>query len=220
MVKYQWKTMKKQGTMTRHGRKKDQMKDIYTIGYVSYQPEEMAKVLSSFGVGCLIDVRSKPYSAYYTQYNKEAIAEVLKKHGILYRNYWLEFGARQEDPRYYNRDGYLDFSIYTKSEQFLQGIEKIEKGMKRGYVFALMCAEKDPITCHRAIMIGKALKERDYTVKHILYPDQIETQQEMEQRGIGDQLSFFSDEQRIEEFYQEQNKKIGYRPDSGKEGVA
>ena len=51
-------------------------------------------------------------------------------------------------------------------------------------------------------------------------PDQIETQQEMELRGIGDQLSFFSDEQRIEEFYHEQNRKIGYRPDSGQDGVA
>ena len=39
------------------------MKDIFTIGYVSYHPEEMAKVLLSLGVSCLIDVRSSPYSA-------------------------------------------------------------------------------------------------------------------------------------------------------------
>ena len=196
------------------------MKEIFTIGYVSYEPEEMAKVLKSFGVSCLIDVRSNPHSAYYTQFNRENISETLKQQGILYRNYQLEFGARQEDPRFYHRDGYLDFSVYTRSEQFLQGVQKIEQGMEMGYVFALMCAEKDPMTCHRAIMIGKALKERGFTVKHILYPDRIETQQEMEQRGLGDQLSFFPEEQRIEEFYREQNKKIGYRPDSGKEGVA
>ena len=196
------------------------MKEIFTIGYVSYQPEEMAKVLGSFGISCLIDVRSNPHSAYYTQFDKEVLSEELKKHGILYRNYWREFGARQEDPRYYSKEGYLDFSLYTKSEQFQQGIQKMEQGMQMGYTFALMCAEKDPMTCHRAIMIGKALKEQGFTVKHILYPDQIETQQEMEQRGIGDQLSFFSDEQRIEEFYQAQNRKIGYRMDSGKEGAA
>ena len=196
------------------------MKDIYTIGYISYQPEDMAKVLRNFGIGCLIDVRSSPYSAYCPQFNKEAIAEVLHRNGILYRNYALEFGARQENPRYYTTEGYLDFSVYTRTEQFLQGVQKIEQGMERGYLFALMCAEKDPMTCHRAIMIGKALKERGFAVKHIIYPDQIETQEEMEQRGIGDQLSFFSDEQRIEEFYQKQNRKIGYRPDSGKEGAA
>ena len=196
------------------------MKDIFTIGYVSYHPEEMAKVLLSLGVSCLIDVRSSPYSAYYSQYNRDVFSELLKKYGILYRNYAHEFGARQEDPRYYTKEGYLDFSVYTQSEQFQQGIDKIEQGIRMGYVFALMCAEKDPMNCHRAIMIGKALNEQGYTVKHILYPDQIETQQEMEQRGIGDQLSFFSDEQRIEEFYQAQNRKIGYRPDSGKEGVA
>ena len=196
------------------------MKDIYTIGYVSYEPEEMTKVLLSFGISCLIDVRSNPHSAYYTQYNKEVFSETLKEHGILYRNYWLEFGARQEDPKYYTKEGYLDFSAYTKSEQFLKGVQKIEQGMQMGYVFALMCAEKDPMTCHRAIMIGKALKDKGFTVKHILWPDRIETQQEMEQRGIGEQLSFFPEEQRIEEFYQAQNRKIGYRPESGKEGVA
>ena len=196
------------------------MKDIYTIGYVSYQPQEMIGVLHSFGITCLIDVRSNPHSAYYTLFNKEEFSETLKKNGILYRNYWLEFGARQEDSRYYAKEGYLDFSLYTRSEQFQQGVQKIEQGMQLGYVFALMCAEKDPMTCHRAIMIGKALKERGYTVRHILYPNRIETQQEMEQRGIGNQLSFFPDEQRIEEFYQAQNRKIGYRPDSGKEGVA
>lgn len=196
------------------------MKEIFTIGYVSYQPQEMIDVLHSFGISCLIDVRSNPHSAYYTQYNKEEFSGTLKQGGILYRNYWLEFGARQEDPRYFAKEGYLDFSVFTRSDQFQQGVRKIEQGMQMGYRFALMCAEKDPMTCHRAIMIGKALKEQGFTVKHILYPAQIETQEEMEQRGLGDQLSFFSDEQRIEEFYQAQNKKIGYRPDSGKEGVA
>jgi len=198
----------------------DKVKKVFTIGYVSYQPDEMAKVLLSFGVSCLIDIRSNPHSAYYTQYNREVFSETLKQHGIIYRNYAYEFGARQEDPRYYTKEGYLDFSKYTQSEQFQQGVRKIETGIQMGYVFALMCAEKDPMTCHRAIMIGKALKEQGFIVKHIIYPNQIETQQEMEQRGIGDQLSFFSDEQRIEDFYQEQNRKIGYRPDSGKEGVA
>ena len=195
------------------------MREIFTIGYISYQPEEMAGVLRSFGVSCLIDVRSSPYSAHCPQFNKEAIAEVMKRSGVLYRNYALEFGARQEDTRFYSPDGYLDFSVYTQSEQFLQGVQKIERGMERGYVFALMCAEKDPMTCHRAIMIGKKLKELGFAVKHILYPDQIETQEDMEQRGIGDQLSFFPEEQRIEDFYRKQNKKIGYRPESGKEGI-
>ena len=194
------------------------MKEIYTIGYVSYQPEEMISVLSSRGISCLVDVRSNPHSAYYTQYNREQFSGLLKANGIIYRNYAAEFGARQENPVYYSKEGYLDFSKFTKSEAFKQGVQKLEKGMELGYVFVLMCAEKDPITCHRAIMIGKALKEQGIKVMHIHYPDRIETQEEMEQRGIGDQLSLFSDEQRIEEFYQTQNRKIGYRPDTGKEG--
>jgi len=194
--------------------------EIYTIGYVSYTLEEMIKVLRTFGISCLIDVRSSPYSAYYKQFDRDILSKELQDAGIIYRNYAYEFGARQEDPRFYSEEGYLDFDLFTHSEQFNEGVEKVRKGMDLGYKIALMCAEKDPMTCHRAIMIGKNLKEQGFRVCHILYPDQIETQEEMEQRAIGNQLSFFPEEERIADFYREQNRKIGYRPVTEKEGIA
>lgn len=196
------------------------MNEIYTIGYVSYTLEEMIKVLRTFGISCLIDVRSSPYSAYYKQFDRDILSKELQDAGIIYRNYAYEFGARQEDPRFYSEEGYLDFDLFTHSEQFNEGVEKVRKGMDLGYKIALMCAEKDPMTCHRAIMIGKNLKEQGFRVCHILYPDQIETQEEMEQRAIGNQLSFFPEEERIADFYREQNRKIGYRPVTEKEGIA
>ena len=191
------------------------MMEIYTIGYVSYTPEKMIKVLWAFGISCLIDVRSSPYSAYYKQFDRDILSKKLREAGIIYRNYAREFGARQEDLRFFSDEGYLDFDLFTRSEQFHEGVDKVRKGMKLGYTFALMCAEKDPMTCHRAIMIGKNLKEQGFRVRHILYPDQIETQEEMEQRAIGNQLSFFPEE-RIADFYREQNRKIGYRSVMGK----
>ena len=195
------------------------MKPVYTVGYVSYRPEELISTLRSFGVSCLVDVRSNPHSAYYTDFNAETFSRQVERAGMQYRNYAREFGARQEDPRYYHPEGYLDFSLFTRSAAFEEGVEKLRRGMALGYVFALMCAEKDPMNCHRAIMIGRALKDRGFPVHHILYPDRIETQEELEQRAIGDQLSFFPPEQRIEEFYREQNRRIGFRPDTQKEGL-
>ena len=194
--------------------------DVYTIGYSPYSLDEFIKTILQHRISCLIDVRSNPHSAYYTDYDKESLSEKLKKSNILYRNYAHELGARQEDLRFFCDEGYLDFDIFTKSAQFEDGVEKIKKGINMGYSFVLMCAEKDPMTCHRAIMIGKALKEKGFHVKHILYPDRIETQEEMEQRAIGNQLSFFSEEERIQEFYRNQNRKIGYRIDTEKEGIA
>ncbi len=196
------------------------MDPVYTIGYVSYQPEEMLRVLKGFGVRCLVDVRSNPHSAYYTDYNAEAFSRKVTEAGLIYRNYAREFGARQEDPQYLHPEGYLDFERFTGSPVFAEGVEKLRRGMAMGYVFALMCAEKDPMNCHRAVMIGRALKERGFDVRHILYPDRLESQEQLEQRAIGDQLSFFPEAERIGAFYREQNRKIGYRPATGEEGLA
>lgn len=195
------------------------MKEIFTIGYVSFTPEEMAHVLQKHGITCVVDVRSDPHSSYYTQYNRENISAFLNRRGILYRNYAASFGARQDDLAYYP-EGYLDFSLFTRSDRFREGVKKIESGMAMGYRFALMCAEKDPMTCHRAIMIGRALKEEGFSVRHLIDQEKIETQEEMEQRGIGNQLSLFPEEQLIDDFYRKQNRKIGYRLDSEMEGIA
>ena len=191
---------------------------IYTIGYTPYQPEELLRALQRHGVSCLVDVRSNPHSAHYPAYNAEVFSRQAAQAGLLYRNYAREFGARQEDPRFYTEEGYLDFERFIRSEAFLEGVEKLRRGMAMGYVFALMCAEKDPINCHRAIMIGRGLKDLGFEVRHILGPDGIETQAELEQRAIGDQISFFPEAERIEQFYREQNRRIGYRPATGQEG--
>lgn len=199
--------------------RKDKM-TVYTIGYSPFSLDEFIKTIQFHHISCLIDVRSNPHSAYYTDYDKDILSRKLKDHNIIYRNYAREFGARQEDPHFYTKDGYLSFELYTKSDQFQAGVEKLRKGISLGYNFVLMCAEKDPMNCHRAIMIGKALKDNGFKVVHILYPHGIETQEEMEQRAIGSQISFFSEEERIQEFYEIQNQKIGYRLGTDREGNA
>ena len=50
---------------------------------------------------------------------------------------------------------------------FQNGVNKLIKSMEQGYVFALMCAEKDPINCHRAIMVSRYFSKLGYMVTHI-----------------------------------------------------
>ena len=67
-------------------------------------------------------MRSNPVSKIYPDYNKESLSEILRKNGILYRNYKREFGARQENANYFT-DGYLGFEKFTKSDIFISGIK-------------------------------------------------------------------------------------------------
>jgi len=45
-----------------------------------------------------------------------------------------------------------------------------------------MCAEKDPITCHRAILVCPHLKEYDLDIQHIKPNGQLESHLELEER--------------------------------------
>ncbi len=193
---------------------------IYTIGYTSFSIEDFILQLQLYNIHCLIDVRSNPIaSEYYQIYSRNTLELILNKNKIYYRNYAREFGARQTDLSFYSNNQ-VDFRKFINSPNFIDGVEKIKKGIALGYNFALMCAEKDPINCHRAIMVGKGLKENGLSVKHILCDKSIITQQDIENRLLNlyfpkrSQLSFFeskNDETMLEEAYNLQNKKIGYK---------
>jgi uncharacterized protein (DUF488 family) len=194
---------------------------IYTIGYTAFSSEAFIEQLVMRNITCLVDVRSNPNSAYYTEYNHDVLSTSLKRNGIYYRNYAREFGARQTNPKYFTAGGYLDFDKFGESIEFRDGVEKINKGMSKGYIFALMCAEKDPINCHRSIMVAKTLISMDFEVKHILSGGSEETQQDIEEQLVNkwfknkDQISIFepikSYHELLIEAYRLQNEEIGFR---------
>lgn len=193
---------------------------LYTIGYAGFESrEKFISSLAEHGVGVLIDVRSTPYSAYYEDYNREALEQSLAKRGIHYRNWAHEFGARQEDRSFY-RDGRLDFELFTASPQFDAGREKLLTCMEKGYTPALMCAEKDPKTCHRAVMISHALAARGFRVVHIMADGADKTQPQLDGELLElyfpdrAQLSLFGtadDGELLREAYRLQNDKIGFK---------
>lgn len=196
-------------------------KHIYTIGYTAYPIRDFLSVLKNNRINCLIDVRSVPKSSYYVDYDSDNLKRVLKGANILYRNYKDEFGARQEDKSYYP-NGYLDFGIFTNSQKFLSGVDKIDKAISMGYTVCLMCAEKDPINCHRAIMISRKLDELGFEVTHLLALEEKCSQKDIDNRLLDKyypnrgQLSIFqednlSDEEAVRRCYIKQNKEIGFK---------
>ena len=196
-------------------------KEIYTIGYSGFQEiGDFVDVLKKAGVNVLVDVRSSPYSSYFLPYNKDQLKQTLRTQNIYYRNYAREFGAQQTDRRFFSPQGYLDFGLFSVSEPFRQGYRKVEEGLRQHYVFALMCAEKDPIDCHRSIMISKNFSANGYTVLHLLPNESPISQCDIEAQLLNkyfpnrDQLSFFetqlSEADLISEAYRKRNADIGY----------
>lgn len=160
--------------------------------------EEFTAILQRYGVTVLIDVRSIPYSRFYPQFNAPCLTKRLATGNIRYKNLKTEFGARQDNPAWFT-DGYLDYAKFAQSEPFQRGVKHTLDLAQHYETLCLMCAEKDPAACHRAILCGKELAPFA-NVQHIRYDKGqvwLESHAELEQRIHGD--------------YAKINAKIGYR---------
>ncbi|NWK12375.1 DUF488 family protein [Clostridium cadaveris] len=196
---------------------------MYTVGCSTNTNEKFLELLKKYDVNCLVDVRSLPFSKYTPQFNKENLKIFLKKNKIAYIWMGKEFGARRDDRSLYNQLGYLDFEKVRKSEEFLLGVNRIRIGLEKGYNIALMCTEKDPIDCHRNILVAKGLEDNGIEVNHILQDGSLMNRYQIEIRLLDmyykdrNQLNFdmilgnsLSEEEMIEDAYRRRNRDIGY----------
>lgn len=197
---------------------------IYTIGYAGFSIDTFVQTLKSYSISVLIDVRSSPFSAFHSEFNKDKLEAVLKENNIYYRNYANEFGARQDKPELYTPDGYLDFEKVAQSDDFQNGLSKLCNSMGKGYIPVLMCAEINPFDCHRAILVSRAFFECGCNVVHILPNGRTCSQSELNQALLDrffpdrNQFSFFENEEEdklLKEAYKKRNAEIGYRIGEG-----
>ena len=198
--------------------------DIYTIGHSNYPIERFLDMLKSHNINCVVDIRGTPYSKYNVQYNKETIKQTLISKGYLYIYMAKEFAVQRADKSLYTSDGYADFERVIYDKDFLNGIERLKAGCEKGYKIVLMGAMQEPINCHRCILVGKALRDAGFNVKHILDDCSLASQEELEERLIekyyseNNQITFDilmgkeeTRNERINSCYRKSNKEVGYR---------
>ena len=182
---------------------------VYTIGYAGAKLDQFIQILKDKKVSLLIDVRSVPKSQYFYQFNDNLLSKTLANVGINYENWRCEFGARQDDFNFYT-DDILDYGKFSQSGRFKEGIEKIKNLTNKKVNICLMCAEIDPINCHRAILCAKEIFANGIEVTHIIVKRNgktiIENQNDFEKR-----LLETTKINNLSEAYRKQNKKIGYK---------
>lgn len=199
---------------------------LFTIGHSQHEISYFIELLRKYEINYILDVRSTPYSQFAAQYNKNSIKVMLNDVGINYVFMGKYFGARQEDDSLYAKEGYLDFQKTAQSTNFKAGVANVLKGIGAGNRIALMCTEKDPIECHRAILVGKAFWDIGVDVEHIMPDASLQSQDFLNERLMNlyypdrAQINLFSENNLSEEeclrlSYMKQNQKIGYHKDEG-----
>jgi uncharacterized protein (DUF488 family) len=193
------------------------MQNIYTIGHSNHSVARFIELLKAHDVRAIADVRSHPYSRYNPQFNHESLQAALKDCDLSYVFLGGELGARSEDPACYVEEK-VDYERLARTPLFQRGLIRLMQGSKDCRI-ALMCAEQDPLTCHRAILIARHLAARGIDVRHILGDGRIEPHEAALSRLLAELRLpehdlFRSREEMIREAYEQRGARIAYRRES------
>lgn len=189
---------------------------VLTIGHSTHPLPRFVELLQAHHVTAVCDVRSRPYSRANPQYNRETLKQSLRIAEIRYVFLGLELGARSEDPDCYMR-GKVQYDRLAQTELFQQGLDRVGDGM-RTYRIALVCAEREPLDCHRTILIAPQLIRRGIDVEHILGDGQTEAHDAAMERlmtrlQLAKHGSFATHSEMLEAAYRIQASHIAYTAD-------
>ncbi len=154
---------------------------LYSVGTSNHELASFLELLNAYAVQVVCDVRSRPQSFRFPHFEQEPFKQSLADRGIPYVFLGEELGGRPEDPKLYRSDGLVDYAACGRSAGFRAGIERL-LNLNRESTVALLCAEEDPLECHRFLMICPALVEEGIIPLHIRRGGALESQREAEDR--------------------------------------
>ncbi len=162
---------------------------IYTVGYGGRSIESLLRALRLHSISYVIDVRSRPYSKFQPDFNRETLDASVRTEGLRYVFMGDLLGGRPDDPGCYDAEGHVLYRVCREKDFFRRGIQRLTTAREKGLAVCIMCSEAKPHECHRSKLIGEALKDATIPVLHILPSDDLEPQDSVMallSRGQGD----------------------------------
>lgn len=196
--------------------------DLYSIGHSNIAAERFVALLRDAGVNAVADVRSTPFSRRFPWFSGMNLAAMLAQQGSSYLAYGEALGGRPRDAALY-RDGIADYEAMARRTEFQAGLDRLCADAARLRV-CLMCAEREPLDCHRCLLVARSLATRGLVIGHIRHDGIIEPHQATEQRlmaltGAGDDLFATGQDERLAAAYRRRAQVIAYRAKLGSMGA-
>jgi uncharacterized protein (DUF488 family) len=142
------------------------MNAVYTIGHSTHSLDAFISLLQGAGVEAIADVRSAPFSRRFPHFSQGALCRALPVNGIAYVPLGLELGGRGNPHTVRDARGRISYRSIAGSPEFSEGLRRVEAGSARMRI-ALLCTERDPLQCHRGILVSRVLAARGTQVVHI-----------------------------------------------------
>jgi uncharacterized protein (DUF488 family) len=187
---------------------------VYTIGHSTHSIDAFLGLLKKNEVAAIADVRSSPFSKRHPQFVRDALRRSLTRERIAYVFLGAELGGRGIDESVYDERGRVRYGLIAESREFREGLRRVRSGSERMRI-ALMCAEGEPLECHRGILISRLLTAQSVHVRHIHADGHVEAHNEAERRllrltGLNEKDLFRSDEEMLANAYELQEARIAY----------
>jgi uncharacterized protein (DUF488 family) len=196
--------------------------DLFSIGHSNISAERFIALLRLAGVNAIADVRSTPFSRRFPWFSGKKLAATLAQHGMAYLAYGQALGGRPRDAALY-RDGVADYEAMARQRDFQIALDRLTAEGAQHCV-CLMCAEREPLDCHRCLLVARSLAERGLTIGHILHDGTVESHTATEQRllaltGASDDLFVTGQGERLAAAYRRRARAVAYRAAAGAKSV-
>jgi uncharacterized protein (DUF488 family) len=188
--------------------------DLFTIGHSNIPAERFTAMLQSAGADAVADVRSVPASRFCPWFSAKNLAPVLATANIDYLFFGNELGGRPRDRSLY-RHGVADYEAMARQVDFQSGLDRVLAHAGR-HCLCLMCSEREPLDCHRCLLVGRALAARGVTIGHVLHDGAIEAHAGTERRlleaaSADSDLFATGQDERLAAAYRRRARAVAYR---------
>lgn len=178
---------------------------VTTVGHSNLDWWPFERLLAQHSIGCVVDVRTYPRSRL-THFSSPALRVLLNRVGISYVFLGDQLGGRP-------RSGPDRYEVMARTTFFRTGIARLLEIAPRARV-AILCAEAEPLECHRLLLIARHLAALGVEVEHIGRDGSVETHYDTEERllaktRVGPDLLRTRDERLAEAYHRQESRLRG-----------
>jgi len=151
---------------------------IYSIGHSNHVIEKFLQLLELHRIDVLVDVRSVPASRFAPQFGharlRASVVDAAREYVFLGK----ELGGRPGGAEYYDDEGHVLYGVRAAAPDFVDGLARLAELSARRRV-AILCSEENPESCHRRLLVSRALAPRGIGVEHIRGDGRLQQESEL-----------------------------------------
>ena len=138
---------------------------VFTIGHSTHPIEHFVALLQQHGIEVLADVRSTPFSRFNPQFNRASARAEPRIGAAFATSSWAKSWARAaRDPACFE-NGRVSYARLARDAALQARPRALCSRRRRSQRVAMMCAEREPLDCHRTILVTRELERAGAAVR-------------------------------------------------------